>query len=383
MKILFLIYHGFSEYSGISKKIRYQINGLKKLSHEVHVCTYDITIDNRRIRSIDNNIIQDFGKSILSSMRKRCEYKSIIKYVTDNKIDFVYSRSFHNANPFTINMFHQFKKHGIKTVIEIPTYPYDHEYAGMLLKDKIELFVDKMYRKKLAKETDAIVTFTNDNIIFGQRTIRISNGIEFESIALKQNINDTSEQINFITVAEVHYWHGFDRFIHGIGEYYKNGGNKEIYFHIIGGIATSDMNGTEYAPGLKNLIEKYNIGKHVIFHGPKFGKELDDLFEQCDFAIGSLARHRCGIKNIKTLKNREYAARGIPFAYSEIDDDFDNMPYVLKVPADESYIDINSVISFYEGLTLSPKEIRNTISFLSWTNQMNTVLNEVYYEQKV
>jgi hypothetical protein len=316
-------------------------------------------------------------------MRKRCEYKSIIKYVTDNKIDFVYSRSFHNANPFTINMFHQFKKHGIKTVIEIPTYPYDHEYAGMLLKDKIELFVDKMYRKKLAKETDAIVTFTNDNIIFGQRTIRISNGIEFESIALKQNINDTSEQINFITVAEVHYWHGFDRFIHGIGEYYKNGGNKEIYFHIIGGIANSDMNGTEYAPGLKNLIEKYNIGKHVIFHGPKFGKELDDIFEECDFAIGSLARHRCGIENIKTLKNREYAARGIPFVYSELDDDFDNMPYVLKVPADESYIDIKSVISFYGGLKLSPKEIRNTITILSWTNQMSTVLKEIYHEQKV
>ena len=131
MKTLFLIYHGFSEYSGISKKIRYQINGLQTLGHEVHVCTYDI-IDHRKIRFIDNNAIQDFGKSIFSSMRKRYEYKSIIKYVINNKIDFVYSRSFHNANPFTINMFHQFKKYGIKTVIEIPTYPYDHEYAGML-----------------------------------------------------------------------------------------------------------------------------------------------------------------------------------------------------------------------------------------------------------
>ena len=29
MRILFLIYHGFSEHSGISKKIKYQIKGLR------------------------------------------------------------------------------------------------------------------------------------------------------------------------------------------------------------------------------------------------------------------------------------------------------------------------------------------------------------------
>ncbi len=84
MKILFLIYHGFSEYSGISKKIHYQINGLKTLGHEVHVCTYDI-MDNRKIRFIDNHTIQDFGKNIFSSMRKRYEYKNIIRYESITK----------------------------------------------------------------------------------------------------------------------------------------------------------------------------------------------------------------------------------------------------------------------------------------------------------
>mgnify|MGYP000644641746 CR=1 FL=1 len=41
------------------------------------------------------------------------------------------------------------------------------------------------------------------------------------------------------------------------------------------------------------------------------------MFEQADFAIGSLGRHRSGITHIKTLKNREYAARGLAFTYSE------------------------------------------------------------------
>ncbi len=41
MKILFLVYHGFSEVSGISKKIRYQVKGLRENGHEVHLCYYD------------------------------------------------------------------------------------------------------------------------------------------------------------------------------------------------------------------------------------------------------------------------------------------------------------------------------------------------------
>ena len=40
---------------------------------------------------------------------------------------------------------------------------------------------------------------------------------------------------------------------------------------------------------------------------------------------------RQGIYNIKTLKNREYAARGFGFVYSETDDDFDRMPYTLSL----------------------------------------------------
>ena len=101
------------------------------------------------------------------------------------------------------------------------------------------------------------------------------------------------------------------------------------------------------------------------------------LFNKCDCGIGSLGRHRVGIDKIKTLKNREYAARGIPFIYSETDSDFDTKPYVLKAPADETAIDIDSIVSFYKRLSMSPEEIRNSISSLSWENQMNNVLNNI------
>ena len=41
MKILFLVYHGFSDVSGISKKIFAQVKGLQQNGHEVHLCYYD------------------------------------------------------------------------------------------------------------------------------------------------------------------------------------------------------------------------------------------------------------------------------------------------------------------------------------------------------
>ena len=92
-------------------------------------------------------------------------------------------------------------------------------------------------------------------------------------------------------------------------------------------------------------------------------------------AIGSLARNRSGIIHIKTLKNREYAARGLSFIYSEIDSDFENKPYILKAKADESPIDIYQIIEFYKRQKLSPEQIRNSILSLSWKSQMNKVLS--------
>ena len=118
------------------------------------------------------------------------------------------------------------------------------------------------------------------------------------------------------------------------------------------------------------------LGQYVIFHGKLCGEELDKVFTQCVFAVGSLGRHRSGITHIKTLKNREYACRGIPFVYSECDSDFDDQPYVLKVPADESPIDIHRIISFIDSHQFNPADIRKTVEQLSWKIQMERVVEE-------
>lgn len=367
-KALFLIFHGFDPNNGISKKISYQVDALKKCMSEVHLCYMDETKTKKRL--IDGKVIADYGKGILSKILKRTDFSAISNYVKENQIDLVYIRSNHNANLFTINMVKKMKAYGARVVMEIPTYPYDNEYKAQGLNRQI--FQDKFFRNKLAKHLDAIVTFSDYDMIFGQRTIKISNGIDFGSVKMKTAINDTSKGLNLIGVAEIHEWHGFDRVVKGLAEYYSKPQDYFVKFHIVGYFFS-----TEIENEFKKIITENHMENYVILYGKKHGTELDYLFDKCDFGIGSLGRHRVGINKIKTLKNREYAARGIPFIYSETDSDFDSKPYVLKAPADESPIDIHRIIDFYNSNKISPIEIRESIAFLSWKNQMEQVIKEV------
>jgi hypothetical protein len=392
MKILFLVYHGFSEFSGITKKIRYQVKGLKENGYDVRLCYYDFTEDGHRCRFVDDEVIRDYGTGNWAAFRQRMNYNCIYDYCVREGIQLVYARSFMNANPWLICFFKKLRKAGIHAVTEIPTYPYDKEYnRNTFWQMRLTLKIDQLFRNSLYKYMDAMVTFSDAKEIFGQKTINISNGVDFDSIPLHHSqqsnpntsLSSVNSPLNLIGVAEVHPWHAFDRVVAGIGEYYrvrteKHEVRRDVYFHIVGGVYPSQMN-KYFVP----LIEKYQIKDKIIFHGNMFGEQLDDIFNQCQFAIGSLGRHRSGITVIKTLKNREYATRGIPFIYSEQDSDFDHQPYVVKAPADESPVDIQQIIDFYYSRTWNPEDIRKTVEPLQWKYQMKKVVNALFNPQGV
>ena len=378
MRILFLVYHGFSEASGISKKIHYQVKGLQENGYEVHLCYYDFDSNGHRCRFVNDKVIKDYGKGVLAGFLQRIDFGCIYEYCKKYEIQFVYARCFQNANPFLISFFKKLRRLGIKSVTEIPTYPYDQEFVGFPFMTRMGLKIDQLFRTQLSKQMNAIVTFSDAENIFGQRTIRISNGVDMDSIPLHQYHRLSDGSVHLIGVAEVHYWHGFDRLIAGLGEYYMNTDSpRQVYFHIVGGVAQNEMHGSIHAPGFAELIAQYNIQDHVIFHGQLFGEELNTVFNQCCFAIGSLARYRSGISVIKTLKNREYATRGIPFIYSEQDSDFENKPYILKAAPDESPINIMQIIDFIDNHQFKPEEIRKSIEHLSWKKQMKCVIESV------
>ena len=369
MKALFLTFHGFHATNGISKKIHYQVRALEANGVETHLC-YLSEKQGIKYRMLDQEILADYGDGIKGKLYKRFEFHSVLHYIIKNQINLVYIRSDHNANPFTIRLARKIKKAGIHMVMEIPTYPYDQEYVSF--NRKIQLLVDQCFRKRLAKYVDRIITFSNYKTIFGTPTIQISNGIDFDDIPMKQHVNDTSQEIHLIGVAEIHFWHGFDRLLKGLVNYYNTSPQYKVYFHIIGDFFTQ-----REREECMSIVKENHLAPYVILHGRQTGKDLDLLFEQCDFGIGSLGRHRSGITHIKTLKNREYAARGIPFVYSEIDDDFENMPYIMKIPADESIVNITTILSFYNQLHATPQTIRNSIQSLSWNNQMKKVIDAI------
>ena len=389
MKILFLVYHGFSEYSGISKKIHCQVKGLKENGHDVRLCYYDFLPKGHRCRYVDDTVLKDYGTGKWAGICQRMDYDSIAGYCIKEGIQLVYARCFQNASPWLTQFFKKLRQAGIHAVTEIPTYPYDQEFKTFSFKQRIELKIDQLFRNNLYRYMDAMVTFSDAKEIFGQRTINISNGVDFDSIPLHNfHLSSTSEatssittfnsQLHLIGVAEVHPWHAFDRVIAGIGEYVSqkqtaNNQQLDIYFHIVGGVHPYHME-HDFQP----LIEKYGIQDKIIFHGTLFGQELDNVFNQCQFAIGSLGRHRSGITAIKTLKNREYATRGIPFIYSEQDSDFDSQPYVLKAPADESPINIQKIVDFMKDFSMKPEEIRKTVEPLQWKYQMQKVVDTVF-----
>lgn len=373
MKTLFLTFHGLSPANGISKKIQAQVKALNQCGLETELCYYSIDNKGNRVWISNEKIIKNLGSGFWGKLKKRICYKPLIEYICSQNISFLYIRSDHNANPFTINLVRKLKQHRVKIVLEVPTYPYDQEY--ITFQRKCHLLIDKLFRKKFASYLNAIITFSNEPMIFGQRTIQISNGIDFSSIPLKTNNQKRETEIHLIGVAEIHYWHGYDRLISGIADYYQSSEEKkkQVYFHIVGGLS-----GDREIKEIVNPIKRNNLEKYVIMHGPLFGDKLDKVFDLADIAIGSLGRHRSNITHIKTLKNREYAARGIPFIYSEIDDDFETMPYIMKIPADESKIDINKIISFHSQCSIHPKEIRESVDFLSWSNQMQHIINSIY-----
>ena len=47
---------------------------------------------------------------------------------------------------------------------------------------------------------------------------------------MKRQQNDISKELHLIGVAEVHYWHGFDRLVNGMADYYRNHPEYKVYF---------------------------------------------------------------------------------------------------------------------------------------------------------
>ncbi len=375
MKGLFLVQHGFAPHSGISKKILAQCEALRHCGVETRLCYLDIAADGTQRRMAGEEVIRDFGRGIGAKLLKRISFGDITDYIRREGVSLLYVRHDLNANPLLTTWLGRIRRMGVRIALEIPTYPYDAEFAGAGRKERCQLAVDRLFRHALARQTDRIVTFSDDDRIFGQRTVRISNGIDFDTVPLKPAARDIAHEVRLLAVANIHPWHGFDRVIEGLARYYAAPHDRIVRLDIVGDGMPATLD--DY----RQRIERHGLQPYVALRGPLSGAALDDVFARCDAGIASLGRHRSGITSLKSLKNREYAARGIPFVYSERDSDFDARPYVMKAPADDTPLDIAAFVRFLDSADRTPANIRATIDpALSWKCQMEHVLTEMGFE---
>lgn len=368
---LFLTDHELDSSKGISKKILSQVAAIREYGLQTFLLSFK-EINKHQFALIDNEIFFELGNKYKKHLYSNgLFYGRLVRFIKDNQIECLYIRYTQFVDAFFLSFLRRVHKLNCTILMEIPTYPYDGEFPSNNIGNIVIKWKDILLRKFFKFYVDRIVTFSDDESIFGIPCINISNAVDADSIKLTERKPKPTEVLTMIGVANVNFWHGYDRMIEGLKNYYEAGGTYPVRFLIVG-----NGNSTVYNM-LLSLIDRYHLQGKVELLGPKSGKELDELFNLSDIAIGSLGSHRKNIIETKTLKNVEYAMRGLPIVYAEKNNDFDLQKYVHKVPADETPINIMDIIAFSKSLNISPVEIRSSAAHLTWKEQMKKVFQSI------
>ncbi len=180
------------------------------------------------------------------------------------------------------------------------------------------------------------------------KTLLVANGIDVAAIQPRHRTPPwPASTLTLIGVAKVDFWHGYDRIIRGLADYHAARAASptlpDVRLLIVG-------DGGERLR-LEDISRRLGTTDAVEFMGWMTGKDLDALYEKAHVAVGSLGLHRIALPIASILKAREYTCKGIPFIAAAEDPDFpDSVPFVLKVAADDSPLDIRQVIAWYSGL---------------------------------
>lgn len=378
-KLLYIAFKDFSNlHFGANAKVLSQCRAFEEYGYEVELIgrkgTDTVLIStNGNTKTIQKVKYKISNHRFQNLLAKYIQIKNIKGYVTGKKYDACYIRyDFSDAN--FISMLKVINRVCNKIALELPTYPYEGENSIGIL-NKLKMSIDSYYRKKLKRYISFIVTFYSGyENLFGIPVLVIPNGFDFSTMQMVTSPLP-EDAIHIIAVSSMREWHGYERMIEGIRNYYadKAAGKENFILHLVG-------NGREYEK-YKTLVEIYRLQEHVILEGPMHGKKLDKLYEKCALGVDSLARHRSGIKVLSSLKSREYGAKGIPIINScKIDIIEDDFSYLLRVPEDETPIDINDIGLYYNRcfFNRTREEVANEIrAYIEQRSDMKITLYEV------
>lgn len=329
------------KYDGVMKKILCQIKTLEEMGYYVDYIkrSDDSLFLCNNTTKIEDKLIE-VQSSFYSTMKKM--YSCLTSRIQSMDYDIVYMR-YETSSLAMSRFFKRIKAHNkrIQLYSELPTYMGKWE-PGITLFAKVKFIINLILRTIIPLNVDRVVTFSDHDRLFGIKTIKIENFADISQLPLRVPVS--SDDFHMLGVAMMTASHGFDRVIKGLNQYYKGEPSQRVFFHIIG-------NGP-VVPEWKRLVVEYELEDYVFFEGVKSGEELDEYFNKCQIAVASLAIFRKKCPKASELKIREYTARGIPFIYSAYEPQFEDLPFCLKVPHDESPINIQEVMDFYKKVDI-------------------------------
>lgn len=369
MNILFVGKRCRASLGGIEKKMMGQVKALENMGHKVYYTFFDQgKVYLSDIRGTEEVLTEYCENAVSMYLAGERAIREAIKRHPHLFQGFYMRKGM--CSPIHLSNLKRLKKEDVLIIEEIPTYPYDDELKNSKgLGIKIFYIVDKIFRNQLRKYVKLFVTYSEHNEIFGVKSVGIQNGIDVEEIEVRK-VPVMEGSIRLLTVSSMYFWHGYDRLIRGVAEYYKQSQTEEVYLDMVGeGLCTEEW---------KKLAKDAGVSKYVVFHGMKTGKDLEEQYENAHVAVSSLGIHRLGIATSSTLKNREYVAKGIPMIVANRDKGIEKMgKYYLNIPDDESAVNIKDIVCFVKSIGNYKKAAEEMHEFalrnFTWEKQMRKV----------
>lgn len=355
---------------GITRKIYAEINAFRELGYNVTYSGY--LEDGVAIFNNDNQIVlrkkYKFKNDLLNhALRRGLIMNLCLDYIktTNCHYDFSYVR-YHYYDSLFVKLLKTLKKMSDTLVIEAHSAP---KFEKSLSFKTYYALKDYLWNTKAKRYVDLVAAMTNDDILWGIKTVKITNGIDLDAIRI-HNYKGKRDVINLISASFAGPEHGYDRVIKGIYLYYKNGGKRDVHFHMVGTIMAST----------EELIKKLYLSEHCHFYGQKTLDELQDIYDYTNIGVAHLANHRRGTNFVSTLKTKEYIAKGLPIVYACDESVLIDFPYALKFELNDEPLDMQRIIEFYDQLPLEnlPLIIRGHLNKKdTWLYQMETVVKAV------
>lgn len=356
---------------GITKKIKSQIRAMRKMGLNVTYTSYEqngIVILNNKDNVIYRKHFLLGNETFKRFDRRFLLIKTVIEFFKNNSIhfDLAYLR-WHTFDKPYLNMLKAIRSSGAVCIIE--AHAWTPNMVAKNLIGKYQVIMDNMYSKYAKNYVSLVAGMSEFDNIWGIKTVKIDNAVDLNLIT-ERHWKRRDDIVRIVSVSNEYVYHGYDRLLRGIRNYYDNGGQRKIEVHFVG----------VFLPTTRALTEKLNLSEIVYFHGKKFGTELDEIYDNSDIGIGALAHHRVGMYAGSSLKTKEYFAKGLPFIYGWKEPAFDETyPYVLRVKLCEDPIDIEKVLSFYDNIKDDPNMLSQMRQFAakhySWEKEMDKIFS--------